>query len=284
MKTSMKILFTLASVLILSCQKQMAPGQLNASKVAALVKVQSATVAAETWETVLDASSFATYTAFENTWNYLYPWGSDHNGTARMYGSTSDHNHIYLNAGTLTLKAARINWNEGNSSSDPHLPIRYHSGAVHAKAQVLVNDQFPNWEVKGDFQAPSVAGSWPAFWLTAVNSWPPESDILEFKGNATNWQNTFRTPQDVSSILTNVSGPGNWHNYRVWITKVSATDVNIHYYIDGNWTGMHVANFAGKPMYIIINLQMEGSSGNNGPVSDTYYNAKNIYVGRTRAW
>jgi hypothetical protein len=240
--------------------------------------------AALTWETVIDNSSFASYAAFEAAWNYLYPWGSDHNGTARMYGSSSDHNHIYLNGGTLTIKAARINWNEGNSSSDPYLPIHYHSGAVHAKAQVLINDQFPDWEVKGDFQAPSVGGSWPAFWLTGVNSWPPESDILEFKGNATNWQNTFRTWQDVSSILTNVSSPGNWHNYRVWITKVSATDVNIHYYIDGAWTGMHVANFVGKPMYIIINMQMEGSSGNSGPGGDTYYNAKNIYVGRNRAW
>lgn len=283
MKTTKHLLWALASVLVLSCQKQAAPDQ-TVSKLEAVTKTQSAALAASTWETVVDNSSFASYTAFEAAWNYLYPWGSDHNGTARMYGSTSDHNHIYLNAGTLTLKAARINWNEGNSSSDPYLPIHYHSGAVHAKTQVLVNDQFPDWEVKGDFQAPSVSGSWPAFWLTGVNSWPPESDILEFKGNATNWQNTFRTWQDVSSILTNVSAPGNWHNYRVWITKVSATDVNIHYYIDGNWTGMHVANFVGKPMYIIINLQMEGSSGGSGPTTDTYYNAKNIYVGRTRAW
>lgn len=283
MKTTKHLLWALASVLVLSCQKQAAPDQ-TVSKPDAVAKTQSAALAASTWETVLDNSSFASYPAFEAAWNYLYPWGSDHNGTARMYGSTSDHNHIYLNTGTLTLKAARINWNEGNSSSDPYLPIHYHSGAVHAKTQVLVNDQFPDWEVKGDFQAPSAGGSWPAFWLTGVNSWPPESDILEFKGNTTNWQNTFRTWQDVSSILTNVSAPGNWHNYRVWITKVSAADVNIHYYIDGNWTGMHVANFVDKPMYIIINLQMEGSSGGSGPTTDTYYNAKNIYVGRTRAW
>ncbi|WP_436487762.1 glycoside hydrolase [Chitinophaga sp. ARDCPP14] len=281
MKTSMKILLALSSSVILSCGKQ-ASDKLQPVENAALAKTEAA--AALTWETVLDNSSFASYSAFEAAWNYLYPWGSDHNGTARMYGSSSDHNHIYLNAGVLTIKAARINWNEGNSSSDPYLPIHYHSGAVHAKAQVLINDQFPEWEVKGDFQAPSVAGSWPAFWLTGVNSWPPESDILEFKGNATNWQNTFRTWQDVSSILTSVSSPGNWHNYRVWITKVSATDVNIHYYIDNVWKGMHVANFVGKPMYIIINMQMEGSSGSNGPAGDTYYNAKNIYVGRNRAW
>ncbi|WP_142682784.1 glycoside hydrolase [Chitinophaga polysaccharea] len=278
MNTSMKILLALTCAAALSCSKQSATADLQPIT----QEKKSAVAATVTWETVIDNSSFASYSAFEAAWNYLYPWGSDHNGTARMYGSTSDHNHIYLNAGVLTLKAARINWNEGNSSSDPYLPIHYHSGAVHAKAQVLVNDQFPDWEVEGDFQAPSVAGSWPAFWLTGVNSWPPESDILEFKGNSTNWQNTFRTWQDVSSILTNVSSPGSWHTYRAWITKVSATDVNIHYYIDGVWKGMHTANFVGKPMYIIINLQMEGASGSNGPSGDTYYNAKNIYVGRNR--
>jgi galactan endo-beta-1,3-galactanase len=43
-------------------------------------------------------------------------------------------------------------------------------------------------------------------------------------------------------------------------------------------------NVVDKPMYIIINMQMEGSSGSSGPTTDTYYNAKNIYVGRNRAF
>ena len=168
-------------------------------------------------------------------WNYRYPWGSDHNGCARMYGSATDHNHVYLAAGVLTIKATRITWDEGTSCSDPHLPIRYHSGAVHAKDQILVTDQFPDYEVKGEFQAPSARGTWPAFWLTGVNSWPPESDILEFKGNNRNWFNTFRTSSDVSSTIVGVSSPGSWHTYRVWMTKVNATDVDIHYYLDGAW-------------------------------------------------
>jgi galactan endo-beta-1,3-galactanase len=238
----------------------------------------------EAFETVID-NTFTNYATFEQYWNYLYPWGSDHNGTARMYGSATDHNHIYLDAsGVLTIKATRINWDEGNSSADPHLPIRYHSGAINAKFHVLVNDQFPNYEIRGEFQAPSVKGSWPAFWLTGVNSWPPESDILEFKGNSNNWQNTFRTSSDVSSIVTNVSSPGSWHQYRIWMQKSTATDVIIHYYIDGTWKGQHTANFVGKPMYIIINMQMEGSSGSPGPTADTYFRARNIYVGRTRAF
>jgi hypothetical protein len=248
---------------------------------AGAVVARPADAAVQAWETVIDTSTFASYSALQATWNYLYPWGSDHNGTARMYASSSDHNHVYLESGgVLVLKATRITWDEGNSSSDPYLPIHYHSGAIHGKPQVLVNDQFPNWEVKGDFQAPSARGTWPAFWLTGASSWPPESDILEYKGDPRNWFNTYDGGWE--NTIVGVSSPGSWHNYRAWITKVNATDVDIHYYLDGNWVGRHRgSNFAGKPMNIIINLQMEGSSGSPGPTSDTFYRARNVYVGRT---
>jgi hypothetical protein len=281
MKTLFSLLLLTAPLLLFSCIKQAEQDTLQPRPLQT-AKDQTAVVAAATWETVLDGTSFNSYAAFEAAWNYLYPWGSDHNGTARMYGSSTDHNHIYLNSGVLTMKAVRINWDEGTSTSDPHLPIHYHSGTVNTKTHVVVNDQFPNWEVKCDFQVPSVKGTWPAFWLTGVNSWPPESDIMEFKGNANNWQNTFRTSSDVTSTITAVSSPGNWHTYRAWITMVNATDVDIHYYIDGVWKAAHRANFVGKPLYVIIDLQMEGSSGSPGPNSDTYLNARNIYIGRTR--
>ncbi|MGX7824628.1 glycoside hydrolase family 16 protein [Actinokineospora sp. 24-640] len=239
---------------------------------------------AAVWETVL-SGSFASYGTLEAGWNYRYPWGSDHNGTARMYASAADHNHVYLEGSTLVLRASRINWDEGNSSADPHLPIRYHSGAVHAKPQIRVSDQFPSWEVKGEFQAPSAPGTWPAFWLTGANSWPPESDILEFKGDGRNWFNTYRNGTGGWSSTTRwVSSPGSWHSYRAWITKVNATDVDIHYYLDGAWVAQHRgANFVNQPMWLIINLQMEGSSGSSGPSGNTYYRARNVYIGRSRA-
>ena len=184
--------------------------------------------AAATWETVLDGS-FASYSTLQSAWNYRYPWGSDHNGTARMYASATDNNHVYLSpAGVLNIKASRINWDEGKSTSSPNLPIRYHSGAIHAKDQILVNDQFPNYEVRGEFQAPSARGSWPAFWLTGATSWPPESDILEFKGDARNWFNTYKNAAGAwSSTIVGVSAPASWHQYRIWMTKANATDVNI---------------------------------------------------------
>ena len=103
--------------------------------------------AAATWETVLDGS-FASYSTLQAAWNYRYPWGSDHNGTARMYASASDHCQVFLESGgVLVLMATRLAADEGTSSSDPHLPIHYHSGAVHAKQQITVSDQFPQWEV-----------------------------------------------------------------------------------------------------------------------------------------
>lgn len=237
---------------------------------------------AATWESVIDGS-FANYSTLQSEWNYLYPWGSDHNGSARMYASANDHGHVYVEGGNvLTLKATRITWDEGNSKANPNPKIYYHSGAVHAKEQILVNDKFPAWEVRGDFRAPSARGTWPAFWLSGAWSWPPESDILEYKGTRTNWFNTFRTASNVSTTTTAVADPGAWHQYKVWITKVNATDVDIHYYLDGVWKAVHRANFVGKPMWLILNLQMEGSSGAPGP-QQAVYQARNVYVGRSRA-
>ena len=268
-------------VVFCSCKRETFSTNSSETDAAKASTAKGAAAAAAVWEAVIDGNSFANYNVFQSKWNYLYPWGKDHNGTARMYGSTTDHNHISLAGNVLTLLATKISWNEGNSGN---LPIRYHSGAVHAKHQIMITDQFPNYEVRGDFQAPSVRGSWPAFWLTGASSWPPESDILEYKGNTTNWQNTARAWNDWSSTLTNVASPGSWHNYRVWMTKVSATDIDIHYYIDNVWKAAHRANFVNKPMWLIINLQMEGSSGEPGPTANTFYRARNVYVGRTKAF
>jgi beta-glucanase (GH16 family) len=233
------------------------------------------------WETLIDGNSFASRAALESEWNYLYPWGSDHNGTARMYASSTDSNHLFLSpAGQLNIKATRIAWDEGNSNKDPYLPIRYHSAAIHAKNQIVVNDTYPSYEIRGEFQAPSARGTWPAFWITGANSWPPESDILEFKGDARNWFNTYDGGWD--NTIVPVSSPGSWHEYRIWMNKISATDVEIHYYLDGVWKARHVgSNFVGKPMNLIINLQMEGASGSPGPTTDTHFRARNVYVGRT---
>ncbi|MDT0265777.1 hypothetical protein RM844_05675 [Streptomyces sp. DSM 44915] len=60
--------------------------------------------------------------------------------------------------------------------------------------------------------------------------------------------------------------------------------MDIHYYSDDTWVGQHRgAGFVGQPLWIIVNLQMEGSSGSSGPTTDTLYHARDLYVGRSRA-
>jgi hypothetical protein len=235
-------------------------------------------------DTVISPASFSGYAAFDQHWKYLYPWGTDHNGSARMAGSSSDHGNISLEKGNvLKITATRISADEGRSTSDPHLKIRYHSGAVHARHQVLVSDSFPRYEISGWFQAPVVKGSWPAFWITAVKGWPPESDILEYKGDSINWQNTFLVPAKALTIKTALPDAAtSWHQYSAVLQKQNATDITIGYYVDGKPTGTHPANFMNKPMWIIINLQMEGSSSAPGPEGTTTYLARDVMVIRYR--
>lgn len=235
------------------------------------------------WETVLDSSSFKNYTAFEAQWNYLYPWGKDHNGSARMYASPTDHSQVTLENSILRLKASYITADEGKSPHNPYEKIRYHAGTVHAKQQITISNKYPVYEVGGYFKAPTTKGTWPAFWLTAVKGWPPETDILEFKGDSLNWQNTFIVPNKANTAKQAIPDAATqWHHYKAVLKKVNATDIDIYYYLDNQLTGVHRCNFMNKPMWLIINLQMEGSSGGPGPQTDTDYFIKEVLVRRSR--
>ena len=233
----------------------------------------------EVWETVTDTISFANNKAFKQQWNYFYPWGTDHNGTARMYKK-----QVTLKNNVLQLKATRTYKNEGKSTSDPFLDIKYHSGAIHSKHKITVTKEYPEYKISGQFKAPISAGTWPAFWITAVNGWPPESDILEFKGDAVNWQNTFITPKNVTTVKTTLQdAPVQWHTYTAYLKMIDEAHTLITYYIDGEWKGEHSTNFTNKPMWLIVNLQMEGSSGTPGPETETNFYAKNISIKRIKA-
>jgi len=226
------------------------------------------------WETLVDGTSFNSSNSFEAVWSYNYPWGEDHNGTAHMEST-----NIVVTTGMVTMVSTPTNSYQGNSSKDPFLPIRYNSATFYLKQKITISAQFPILDVSGEFQVPSQRGTWPAFWLTGANSWPPESDIMEFKGNATCWQNTYTGSWQ--ETLTPVPSPDNWHHYRVVATLINTTNVDLHYYIDGVLKAMHTAaTFVGKSNWLIIDLQMEGASGSPGPVNGTSMRARNIIVKR----
>lgn len=236
------------------------------------------------WETLLDSTDFSGYAAFEAKWNYLYPWGNDHNGSARMVAGPRDHRYVtLLPGGLLRIRADYTMEDLGKSSKSPHEKIRYYSGAIYAKDQVLVNDTYPVYEISGYFKAPVAKGTWPAFWITAVHGWPPEADILEYKGQDVNWQNTFIVANKAETVKTTIPDASTaWHRYSAVIRKVSDQDADIQYFIDGRPTAKHRCNLVSKPMWLIINLQMEGSSGGPGPKGETDYYIRDIVMRRMR--
>ncbi|SEF93952.1 Glycosyl hydrolases family 16 [Nonomuraea solani] len=283
-----------------------AAGGLALAPSAAHAEALAARRAAPTWENLIEKSSFGSTTAFNQSWNHLYPWdgGADtHNGAAKMHSS-----QISLSQGVLTLTATRLAAPDGTSPHPPNAPLWYRSGAVHAKRQILVNDQFPEYDIEGEFSTDTGLGVWPAFWTTGTwPAWPPETDILEYVGNSTNLFNTWNktstgetgeeptTDGFVTRTKVPVATPGEWHRYRVWLYK-EGNDVMIDYYFDDYVATHRGKDWAGIPQWLIINLQMgswsseiePGGAGwaeqRPGPDGDTHLRARNVWVGRTRAW
>jgi galactan endo-beta-1,3-galactanase len=223
---------------------------------------------AQTTETILDGTSFNSITALEAEWNYNYPWGDTHNGSAKMYPS-----QVSLSGGVLTISAV---------TPDPNgSTYKYAAGTIHMKDSICITEQYPEWTFSGEFQAPNTRGTWPAFWITHAGNWTHEVDILEYKGTTENWFNTY----DGGWETTRVTVPDSltaWHSYKLVASKVNAADVRTQFYLDGVLKGTHtLSGGMGKCFWLIINLQMEGSSGTPGPTSPTAYRARNVVVTRT---
>lgn len=228
-------------------------------------------------ETMVAPDSFASMAALHRSWKIGYPWGNDHNGTARMEAE-----RLSVRNGVLTIQAVRLPVEATRSSKPPHLPIRYASAAVHARAAVTVDACFPEWDLEGEFRVPVVKGSWPAFWLTPVQGWPPEGDIVEFKGDARNWFNTFRTPTDVSTHRVNIADASRWHRYRAVLRRIDDRDAEVTYFLNGSKVVSHRGPFTGRPLHVIINLQMEGASGMPGP-KQADFQARHVRITRRHA-
>ncbi|KAK4163467.1 concanavalin A-like lectin/glucanase domain-containing protein [Cladorrhinum sp. PSN259] len=240
---------------------------------------QILTVSAAAVKTVIPKTSFNSQAEFDTYWNYLYPWGTDHNGSARMSNSKTT-----LSNSTLTHTASRAQNQKPATHGGKSIPIRYLSGAVHAKQHFTVSAK-GGFDFSAEFIAPTQRGTWPAFWLTGVDSWPPEIDIAEWKGNGKISFNTFNTSsqvkaRDIDYRSTN-GGDGVWRKVlcEVRDSGNGKGDVGIKFWLDGKMVETQAGRgFIGKAMYLIINLQMEGSSGANGPEKDTLFQTRNVEV------
>jgi len=217
-----------------------------------------------TWKTLVDGTAFNSVSAFTAAYNYNYPWGDTHNGSAKMFST-----NISFSGGTATIQSIPVS---GQGS------IHYYSGTFYLKNSVTVDANHPLWDVSCQAEVPTATGTWPAFWMTGVNSWPPESDVMEFKGSSTCWQNTYNGTWQ--STGTAVSGAGSsFHTYRVVAVMINSTTVDFHYFIDGKQCATaSQTGFVGAPMWVIFDYQMEGSSGTPGPTTTTHTLVKNIVI------
>jgi hypothetical protein len=247
-----------------SCFRLLTAAVKTCAVVATLCLVQPSAVSAASYHTLVNTYSW-TY------WTNAYPWGATHNGSAYMLSS-----QVSLAGSSMSLHA---------QSTTAYSGYRFKSGTITAKQKVTCNSTTNYWFLEGYFKCSTVSGSWPAFWLCGAWTWPPEADIMEFKGTSYCWQNTFTgnswSNQVVSAKTNYVSDAyGTWHKYRLDITYKSSTYVYLDYYIDGTWKKRDLGDFTGKPMYIIIDFQTDGSSG-YATWTDKYLYGGAISIGAT---
>lgn len=224
----------------------------------------------------IPSTSFDSQTTFNTYWAYNYPWGTDHNGAARMASS-----QVKVGGGQVTLTATPTS---GQAPTGDGLAIHYLSGTIYAKEYFTVAAN-GGYDFTGDFLASTAKGTWPAFWLTGANSWPPEIDLAEWKGsgkisfNSLGINNQWIT-KDVAY------NSGSWHTLKMEVRDLNGVDVQTKFYMDGALQATQTGNaMVGKPFWLyeflrdvpcvsnanssfrIMDYQMEGSSGAPGPSS-----------------
>jgi len=124
---------------------------------------------------------FDSHTKFEENWRYAHPWGDFHPKTLWRYWPQTNE-VAYLSPAGLVLenrlkpktfiKSELPKWRQKDSLPD-EFTIKWASGLVSSKK---------SWKhgwFEAEIMMPTERGMWSAFWLSGVDSWPPEIDIFE---------------------------------------------------------------------------------------------------------
>lgn len=214
---------------------------------ASAVILSSLTQCTQAATTLIPATSFSSQSEFDRYWSTNYPWGTDHNGSARMSPS-----QVSLSNSTVTLRATRTyNQPQATHGGRP-LDIRYLSGAVNAKEH-FTTERGGGLDFKAELKATTTRGTWPAFWLTYVDGWPPEVDMAEWKGSGKISFNTFNTSSELMWKDVQYQDEAQFHAFRCEIRDVNGRDVNVKFFMDDDliieqWGGGYV----GKAMYLSV--------------------------------
>lgn len=220
--------------------------------------------------TLIPDTCFNSQADLETYFSYNYPWGDTHNGAALMSSaqvSIIDNAYLQLQSDYTGPQA--------NDAS-----LTYNSGTVYAQQHFTVAAD-GGLDFQANFVAPVAQGCWPAFWLDGVNSWPPEIDLAEWKGNGLISFNTFNSSSVVAAQDYTYSTPTTaWHTILVELRpEADGTTLKADFYINGQlFTTQYGASMVGEPFYMIIDYQMLGSSGSSGPTETTYFDVQSLSV------
>ena len=108
------------------------------------------------WAAALAVGLFTTASS-QADWIVGYPWGRSHNGSA------------YMTHGGDTMRATQPGSNG----------FKYNSGGSYSTVKMIVTASKPTMGAEAYCSAPTVRGSWPAFWFTTEGAWTGEVDIAE---------------------------------------------------------------------------------------------------------
>lgn len=195
--------------------------------------------------TMIPTTVFDSQTDFDTDFEYLYPWGTDHNGAARMNST-----QVTITNSTLTLTATPVTGQPSTTQGGKTIAINYLSGAVHAKETFTV-EATGGYDFTGEFLAPTTKGTWPAFWLTAVSGWPPEIDLAEWKGDGDVSFNTFNTSSVVAAKDVEYANPDDFHTIKAEVRDLNGADVQTSFYLDGTLVTTQVGkDYVGKAQYL----------------------------------
>ncbi|KAL5452716.1 hypothetical protein PMIN07_008276 [Paraphaeosphaeria minitans] len=103
--------------------------------------------------TIIPKIVFDSTSSLTQYFSYNYPWGTDHNGGARMAASHA----VISTAGTLTLTAQKISGQPPATHGGKQIPISYLSGAVSAKQHFTIPSG-GGFIFSGSFQATTTKG------------------------------------------------------------------------------------------------------------------------------
>jgi beta-glucanase (GH16 family) len=106
-------------------------------------------------------------------WQIGQPWGRFHGQQPHQYYGDSE---VFIKQGVLFLQNRYAP--KKFKSSDSSITIPYGTGLINTANSR--NFQYGFFAIRS--KNPSGPATWPAFWLTGKNNWPPEIDIFEMYG------------------------------------------------------------------------------------------------------